>query len=79
MTEHIASFSMVPVLSPLELQSLLLGQMLLHRVVRPLDQHIVKPCSLEDVSCGWGHAERVNGPPTVRLVSIQIDIAPFMA
>ena len=52
--EHVRGVAVVPVLPPLELQRLLLGQLLLHTVVSPLDQHVVEP-SPEQAPCHITH------------------------
>ena len=51
------------------------GQVHLHGVVRPLDQHVVKARPHHKICRGRGHPE---GPPTVRFLPIEIDIAPLM-
>lgn len=51
-----------PVLSPLELEVLLLGQHLLDLVVGPLDQHRVESDALEQVGHSRGVTEGVDGP-----------------
>ena len=65
--QHVGGGVVVPVLTPLELQVLGLGQPLLDRVVGPLDQHVVKADPLEEVGHGGGHAEGVDGPAVVGL------------
>ena len=57
---------LTPVLPPLELEVLLLGEHLLDLVVRPLDQHRVEPDPLEQVRHRRGVAERVDGPTVAR-------------
>ena len=53
-------------LSPLELEVLLLGEHLLDLVVRPLYQHGVESDPLEQVRHRRGVAERVDGPTVAR-------------
>ena len=76
--EHVTGLPVVPLLLPLELQPVLSGQVLLHGVVRPLDQHVVNARPHQNICRGRGHPEGVNTPPTVRFVPIEIDIAPLM-
>ena len=50
-------------LPPVELEALLFSQVLLDRVVGPLDEHRVHADALQDVGHRGAHAEGINGPP----------------
>ena len=49
-------------LPPHKLETLFFCEVLLDGVVGPLDEHAVKPDSLEHVGHGRTHAERIDGP-----------------
>jgi hypothetical protein len=62
MCHHIGGSVMIPMLSPHKFKTLFFGQMLLDRVVSPLDQHVVKTSSLQEVRHCRGQAKGINGP-----------------
>ena len=66
-------------LSPPELKAFLPSKLFLNLIMCPLYEHVVQARSPEEVGCGGGQAKRVDGPPTVRSVSLQVKVAPFMA
>ena len=49
-------------LPPIEFETLLFSQVLLDRVVGPLDEHGVHADALQDVGHCGAHTEGINGP-----------------
>ena len=65
-------------LSPSKLQVFLLGKQILDLIMSALDDHVVKPRPLQDVGGGGGQTKWVDGPPIIRPVPFQVNLAPLM-
>lgn len=59
---HTLELTLTPQLSPGKLQLLVAGQMLLQRIVHPLNEHGLHTHPLQEVRHRWGVAKWVNGP-----------------
>ena len=55
-------------LPPAELEGLFFGEVLLHTVVGPLDQHVVETGTFEKVGRCWRHPERIWKKDTIKMV-----------